>query len=116
MGLPATATHRADDASDGPALSLDSWRTPDADRPVFVELGLTIDPTGTTEAELGVDVDEGGGTTADYTFNLTAAAGLGGTRERGIRIYVPAGGSYQVRNISNPDTGNSLDTVREWVL
>lgn len=116
MVLPLSNLLDTDSASDGVSLSFGSWRSPNSSRPVLVQVSYTIDPTGTTEAELALDVDEDGGTTADYTFNRTAAAGLGASRQGSWFAYIPAGGGYQVRNVSDPDSGNTLNNVREWVL
>lgn len=105
-----------DGGSDSVSLSLDTWRTPNADRPVIAQIGVRLSPSGTTAAQVSVQVDESGGTSLDYDFGGSAAAGLGADRERLWTIYIPPGGSYQVSEIVAGDGNNAITVVREWVL
>lgn len=106
---PSTTTN----GTDGVALGFGTWRSPAANRPVMVEVQVTLDPSGTTNAVVEIDVDESGGKTPDYTLEVVSAAGLGAAPPSYRAFWIPAGGSYQIRNVSDPDAGNSIDVLRE---
>lgn len=97
-------------------LSLGTWRTPNADRPVLALVTVRITPTGTTSAEMHLEVDRGGGTAADDTRQLTVPAGLGGDFESTITGWIPPGGSYRLVNVSDPNSNNAIIELNEITL
>lgn len=107
-----------DAASSDPGLAIGSWRNPDSKRPVLVIVELQPQTDGTSNGEMAVDVDESGGTTADYSFNAVTPGELasGDVLPDTVKFYVPPGGSYQIRNVSDPNTANSVGAHREIVL
>jgi len=127
-GLESVVDHDNDDhstrmledaaSSAAAAPGFDSWRTPNSNNPVLVQIALTVGGEGITTGTINVDVDEDGGTTADYSWTLETATGLTGsiTTDRSVTMFVPAGGSYQVRNTSDPTGNNAIINVREVTL
>jgi len=92
-----------------------SWRTPNADRPVILEIEGIVETDGTSNAKITVGVDEDGGATSDYTYTVAYAdSGVGSTYQdqSTSTIYIPAGSSYIISNISDPNSNNAI-TVRE---
>lgn len=97
-------------------LDFGTWRTPSAERPVLVLASVTIQPSGVTSAALALEVDRSGGETAEDVKELRGPAGLGGAFRTEMTAWVPAGGSYQIRNVSNPAGGNAINEINEVVL
>lgn len=93
-----------------------SWLAPPDGFGAWVVLEVTLDPSGTTDAVVEIGVDESGGEAADYTLAMLAAAGLGANPPEARTFYVPPGGSYRVRNVSDPNGSNSFDVHRRVVL
>lgn len=114
MSLPVESISNVDAGSDDVALSFGSWRTPNSSRPTWVQGQVFLDSGSTVEATIGFQVDEGGGTTSDYGFDEVLPAGLGTTDSRQACLYVPAGGSYQIVNSSDPNNNNAIQFVREF--
>lgn len=104
--------------STDPGLAFDTWRTPNANRPTLVTVRLRSITDGTTPGRTSPQVDEGGGTTADYSFTTEAdpALGSGGLVVDNITFYVPAGGSYQISNVTDPAGTNAISAHREFTL
>lgn len=97
-----------------PGLSFDSWRTPNSNRPALLSINADPDQGGTEDGSFALDVDEDGGTTADYSYTWNAPTNGGNSQFSGF-VYIPPGGSYQMRNINDPDGANAF-TVEEWVI
>jgi hypothetical protein len=97
-----------------------AWRQADADKPALVTVAATAETDGTNDGEVVLDVDEDGDGVADYTLPLVdvVADHAAGTAFADViaSLYLPAGGEYQVRNVSDPNAVNSIDTVREVTL
>lgn len=97
-----------------------AWRQPDADKPVVLTVAATGETDGTSDGEVVLDVDEDADGVADYTLPVVdvVADHAAGTSFSGsvAGLYLPAGAQYQVRNVSDPNANNSLDTVREVTL
>jgi hypothetical protein len=97
-----------------------TWRQASADTPVLVSVAATAETDGTSAGEVVLDVDEDGDGTADYTLALVdvVADHAAGTAfaDTIASLYLSAGAQYQVRNVSDPNANNSLDTVREVTL
>lgn len=99
-----------------PGLSFDTWRTPDANRPVFVQVDATVQTDGTSSGQVVLEVDDSGGTTSDHSYTAridpnTSGGNAGGRSE--LSSWIQAGGSYQVTNNSDPNNANQI-TVREY--
>lgn len=101
-----------------PGLAFDTWRTPNADRGTLVSVSVVAVTDGTNLGSIEMNVDESGGTIRDYFFDVFASGNFSsGTGVVGnFSFFVPAGGSYQIENASDPDANNRIDTVREWTL
>jgi len=94
------------------------WNTADADNPATISIEATVETDGTTNGEVVVAVDEDGDDTADYTYTVAFADSAQGasTETNKIDVYVPEGGSYEVRNVSDPAATNAIGTVRQLTL
>lgn len=103
--------------TNSPSLTFGNWREPSSASGTFVEVNPTVSGNGTTTGEVAIDIDESGGTTADRTKQLTVATGLTGniTLGRHAEFYVPPGGSYRLRNVSDPNSNNAVGDVREVI-
>lgn len=110
---------RTPNGSSGVSPGFGSWRTPDSDRPVLVEMRIHVETNGTSFGRVHVQVDESGGTSADYFFRSAAdpewSSGASDVDET-ITFLLPPGGAYQIVNQSDPNSGNTIDFVREYTL
>lgn len=105
--------------SSDPALAFDTWRTPNANADTFVVLHVKTQTNGTTDGQIRIEADESGGTIADYILPHTVAAAQssGSVEERGfLCTWIPAGGSYQIQNTSDPDVANGIQDHREFTF
>lgn len=104
--------------SSDPALALNTWRTPNANRPVQVVVELRVQTDGTTSGELSFDVDESGGTTVDFGLRIIADAAGGSDFDivTPVTWTIPAGGSYKIDNVSDPNSVNAIEDHREFTL
>lgn len=97
-----------------------TWTTVDADADALLTVEATGETDGTSDGEIVLDVDESGGTTADYTLTVVDVVSdhAAGTAFADViaSLFLPAGAAYQVRNVSDPNANNTLDTVREVTL
>lgn len=115
--IQGTTSARAPGTTSAATPGFGSWTQISADRPGFLVVDASAETDATDAGTIVVDVDESGGTTADYTLNIVNVqadlpAGTNRSSGNGM-IYVPAGGQYQIRNVSDPNNANSLDVVRE---
>jgi hypothetical protein len=91
-----------------PALSLGSWRQPNASRSTLV----TVNHRCTGDGANGeVQIDESGGTTADYDLNFSSNSSS--EADNSTTFIVPAGGQYRV--VENTSSVDILE-VLEWTL
>lgn len=105
-------------SSSDPSLSVNTWRTPNANRPVHVLVAGQASTDGAIAGYLLASVDESGGTTADYGFYVAyadEALGSGGIDLGSASFVVPPGGAYQVFS-ANSGGNNNLSPVRETVM
>ena len=97
-----------------------SWRNPNADRPTLLFVAASAQTDGTTEGDVQVQVDKSGGAASDYEVPVanTPADNSGGATQEGASggLYIPAGGSYQIVNVDDPNGANSILDVREATL
>lgn len=108
IGLDGTTT--------APAPGFGTWTTADANRPAEIEVDATAQTDGTSRGEVVVDVDESGGTTADYSLTVAYIDpdnATGAQDKDALTAYIPAGAQYQVRNASDPNAANTINTVRQ---
>lgn len=106
-------------SSSGPSLGLDTWRTPNSARATLVTVTLLVKTDGTTNGRILTRVDESGGTGADYGFQsyaLANAVSSNTTFYETFSFIVPAGGSYEFNNASDPVGTNSIYALREFTL
>lgn len=107
-------------ATTSAAPGFDAWREVDAEKPALVTVAATAETDGAAAGEVVLDIDEDGDGAADYTLTVVAVAAdhSAGTAfaDAIASHYLPAGAQYQVRNASDPNAVNSLDTVREVTL
>lgn len=89
----------------------------DANRPSLVQLEVRVETDGTNPGQIAVDIDEDGDSAADDTLDEFAPATLAAGEGNNFNslIYVPAGGQYQVRNVADPNTANSIEVANEIV-
>lgn len=95
-----------------------SWTDVSVDRPGSIVIEASAQTDGTSEGSVVVDVDEDGGTSADYTLQVARAdpgTGAGVTDTDSTRVVIPAGAQYQIRNVSDPNTANSINVVRQFI-
>lgn len=95
-------------------VSFGTSRTPNPDKATLVLATVTVYSTGGNIAQIQFDV---GGSqkaevmTAVYSGALASAPD---TEERRTASFiVPPGSSYTIRNVADPNTTNSLDSVLE---
>lgn len=98
------------------ALAFDTWRTPNANRPSLVMANVRIQPSGISVAEITLDIDRSGGTNVDDSKLLRGPAGLGGPLSTEMTAWVPAGGSYRVANVIDPNSNNAILEINEVAL
>lgn len=105
-------------SSSDPSLAFDTWRTPNADRPTLVFLGLQVETDGTLGGQIVLEVDESGGTTANFTGRtlIDEDAPSGTTMRTMSSVVIPAGGSYRIVNSSDPNGANAVEEHREFTL
>jgi len=111
VGVPGSTTD--------PALSFDTWRAPDANRPVLVAADSKTVTDGTDRAWVSFEVDESGGTSPDYRLRLSYAdpgLGSGGEGWGSVTHLLPPGASYRIENTSDPSSSNLISDNREMVL
>jgi len=108
--------------STDPGLAFDTWRNPSNargdNRPTLVEIRGRAETDGTNDGYLATDVDESGGTTYDYRTWFAWADSKWSDGARGIvygSFIVPAGGSYRIKNNSDPKGNNRIDDHREFI-
>ncbi len=96
-----------------------TWTTLDPDNPGWLIYRLRAVTDGSTSGQIEIDVDESGGTTADYTpvVCFTDNTHNSGTLlvEAGL-VYVPAGASFIIRNVNDPNGNNSIQASRELII
>lgn len=104
--------------SSNPALALDTWRTPNADRLTQIVFRLIVETDGSSFGEVFLDVDESGGTTADYSLSMNADNDLpSGTALSHVGYAsIPPGASYRFRNALDPNSSNQISNLREFTL
>lgn len=105
-----------DGGDTGIAPGFGAWTTADTNRPTLLIVEGTAETDGTSEGKIVLDVDKSGGTTADYTMTVTEvdpALGTGVSRTDESTVYIPPGGQYQIRNVSDPNAVNATGPVRE---
>lgn len=95
------------------------------DRPAFLEVEVKLyadNETGSTDAIVDINIDESGGTTADVTYKMRLAGtsivdGKKGLERRMRSVYVPAGGQFQLEDVSvgGGFSSNSIELVRAIV-
>lgn len=110
---------RAPGSSSAVSLAFNTWRTPNATRPTLVIIRMRVFTDGSLSGKVRIDIDESGGTMADYSAASGLAhrnAGSGFNVEESATVYVPAGGSYRVRNAVDPVGTNSFFSHREFTL
>lgn len=107
-----------DASSDSVNLAFATWRGPGHDRLSLVTVDVLVSGTGATNGNVTIDVDETGDQVADWSIERTVQTGLTGSITVGelVTVPVPAGGNYQVRNVSDPNARNAIQTVREFLL
>lgn len=97
-----------------------AWQEVDPDAPALVTVAATAETDGASAGTVLLDVDEDGDGAAEYTLSVVevVADHSAGTSFADViaGLYLPAGAQYQVRNSSDPNAVNSLDTVREVTL
>lgn len=97
-----------------------AWRQIDADRAALLTVEATAETDGAADGEVLLDVDEDGDGAAEYTLTIVRApldAGAGVNMSDAVTsLQLPAGAQYQVRNASDPNAVNAIDTVREVTL
>jgi len=102
-----------------PSLALNTYRNPSTERPVLVQLNAVAETDGASFSAVNLQVDESGGTSFDYTVLCAAASntlGAGAKINASATALIPPGGSYQAVNIADPNGGNSINSVQEWIL
>lgn len=104
--------------STDPSLAFDTWRTPNADRTVFVMIAILVQTDGTSDAEVELQLDESGDEVSDYEFRVVAEADLftGATSVGQLSAIIPPGGAYRISNVSDPDNANTIQDSREYIL
>lgn len=97
-----------------------AWREVDADQAALLTVEASAQTDGAADGEVLLDVDEDGDGAAEYTLTIVRAplgAGAGVNMSDAVTsLHLPAGAQYQVRNASDPNAANAIDTVREVVL
>lgn len=91
-----------------------SWTSVDANNDALVIIDTTVGGQGATGGEVALDVDRSGDSgPADTTKSLTVDTGITGSITLGIPgyLYVPAGGQYQIRNVTDPTNNNAINDV-----
>lgn len=101
----------------GSALAFGGWRTPNSSRPAMLVVEVTAWTDGSTAGTVILNVAESGGTT-NYSISKTAESALGanGLSRLHATTIIPAGGEYQLENLSDPTGENSIESVREFTL
>lgn len=97
-------------------LAFDTWRTPSEKFFTLAEMDVTLDSGTATDAEVDLLVDESGGQTEDYLFSLSLSAALDDAVSQQATLWIPRGGSYQIRNTQDPNNANVIDVLREFDL
>lgn len=103
---------QADGGTRKPSLSLDTWRTPDTNRPVTVRATFNLNP-GLDASHVALEVDESGGTSADHSLEESIPAALSAAHTRTISVKVPPGGAYQFRTVSAGDGITVVEHIEE---
>lgn len=107
-------------SSTDPSLAFDTWRTPNANRPVLVTVTVSVFTNGSLFGRVDVFVDESGGTTSDYIYEIAFVDDdwSSGTSngQYTATFLVPSGGSYRIQNASDPTGTNSIRAHREFVF
>jgi len=107
------------EASTDPAPDFGITRRASPDRPSLILLETSAVTDGTDPGEIVASVDENGDGSTDYFPDLAYAdANLpSGTESRDTStIYLSAGGTYRLNNVSDPTGNNQIGDVREIVL
>lgn len=98
------------------APGFNTWTQISTNRPAFLTLELYAETDGTTDAQVNVEVDESGGTTADYADSCISVASVGGSETELKFVYIPAGGQFQINNVSDPVPANSINIIRQIIV
>lgn len=113
------ATLQPPGMSTDPGLAFDTWRTPNANRPTFLTIAAEAQTDGTSIGNVFLSVDESGGTSRDYFLRLGYADNdlpSGSFSKGSASTIIPAGGSYQIVNSSDPNSNNDIQHIREFTL
>jgi hypothetical protein len=106
-------------SSSDPSLAFDTWRTPNANRPTFLQVEAFVETDGSSIGVVSIQVDESGQMTPDYDMKIGRAdpsAGSGFRLLQTTSVFIPAGASYQIANLADPNSGNSIADIREFTL
>lgn len=106
-------------ASDTVFLTFGTWRTPNANRPVLVQLRCRAETDGVTSGNVYLGTNEAGLDTTVESWDIAYAPdelGTGGHVLGSLTSYIPAGGAYVVVNAADPNSGNAIAEHVEYVL
>lgn len=103
------------------SVSFDTWRQPDTNNPTLVTITLQVVGTSGTSATINTDIDEDADDTAEHTHETrTRSSGLATNADvvqvSTITLLLAASEQYQIRNTSDPDGQNTIETVTETTL
>jgi hypothetical protein len=110
-GIPAT--------SNDPGLSLGTWRQASTSRAAIVMVSAQAVTDGSTTGEVDVEIDESGGTSGDWQGVISRAPSAFGTsvgQFDSLLVLLPPNAQYRYLNISDPNSANSVQFTREFVL
>lgn len=98
-------------------ISFGASRTPNVERPTLVAITASVEASGGSAAEVAIDID---GIQVESLVSNTSSGGLSGNpnviNTVSETVIVPAGSSYTIRNVTDPNATNAISSVQELTL